>query len=70
MLLPLFFITFINKKKCMEIVIMILSVLLLIVLTIGIYELLKYEYYIMYFVTPIAWILTCVILGIIVFSFK
>lgn len=54
----------------MEIVIMILSALLLIVLTIGIYELLKYEYYIMYFVTPIAWILTCVILGIIVFNFK
>ena len=54
----------------MEIIIMILSALLLIVLTIGIYELLKYEYDIMYFVTPIAWILTCVILSIIVFSFK
>ena len=62
-------INFINKEY-MEIIIMILSALLLIVLTIGIYELLKYEYYIMYFVTPIAWILTCVILSIIVFSFK
>lgn len=54
----------------MEIIIMILSALLLIILTIGIYELLKYEYYIMYFITPIAWILTCVILGIIAFNLK
>lgn len=62
-------INFINKE-CMEIIIMILSVLLLITLTIGIYELLKYEYYIMYFVTPIAWIITCVILSIIAFNLK
>lgn len=69
MLLPFFLINFIDKEY-MEIIIMILSALLLIILTIGIYELLKYEYYIMYFVTPIAWILTCVILCIIAFNLK
>lgn len=66
-LLPLFFLI---NKEYMEIVIMILSTLLLIVLTVGIYSLLKYQYHIMYFVTPIAWIITCVILCIIAFNLK